>query len=54
MMGSTAWEGVHLGLDVIGVVPEFMRATAGETPGINTEWVQTMGERKVRFSQLVN
>lgn len=51
MMGSTAKHGLQSGLSVIGVVPEFMRATAGETHG-TTEWVQTMAERKTRMCQL--
>lgn len=51
MMGSTARMGLEAGLEVIGVVPEFMRTTAGETHG-ETEWVESMAERKARMCQL--
>lgn len=52
LMGMTARMALAADLRVIGVVPEFMRTTAGETHG-HTEWVQTMAERKNRMAQLV-
>lgn len=52
LMGTTAQRAHELGVEIIGVVPEFMKATAGATYG-HTEWVPTMAERKARMAEIV-
>ena len=52
LMGSTAGAAKELGVPVIGVLPKFMKASAGPTHG-EEEIVESMAERKLRMSQLV-
>lgn len=52
LMGSTARTAKELGVSVIGVLPKFMKATAGPTHG-EEELVESMADRKLRMSELV-
>lgn len=52
LMGVTARTAHGLGVSVVGVVPEFMMATAGETFG-QTVVVSSMAERKLKMANLV-